>query len=78
VVCVVQMIEVIRKESMVTALDPMRLDFILTESPGHDGRGIFGWRSLGAAIWVLKRRQDNGTLYTRRHKMIFRWRVVFL
>jgi hypothetical protein len=32
VVCDVQMIEVIRKESMVTALDPMRLDFILTES----------------------------------------------
>jgi hypothetical protein len=31
VVCDVQMIEVIRKESMVTALDPMRLDFILTE-----------------------------------------------
>jgi hypothetical protein len=30
VVCDVQMIEVIRKESMVTALDPMRLDFILT------------------------------------------------
>jgi hypothetical protein len=30
VVCNVQMIEVIRKESMVTALDPMRLDFILT------------------------------------------------
>jgi hypothetical protein len=32
VVCDVQMIEVIRKESMVTALDPMRLDFILTDS----------------------------------------------
>jgi hypothetical protein len=31
VVCDVQMIEVIRKESMVTALDPMRLDFILTQ-----------------------------------------------
>jgi poly(3-hydroxyalkanoate) synthetase len=30
VVCDVQMIEVIRKESMVTVLDPMRLDFILT------------------------------------------------
>jgi hypothetical protein len=30
VMCDVQMIEVIRKESMVTALDPMRLDFILT------------------------------------------------
>ena len=30
VVCDVQMIEVIRKESMVAALDPMRLDFILT------------------------------------------------
>jgi hypothetical protein len=30
VVCDVQMIEVIRKESMVTALNPMRLDFILT------------------------------------------------
>jgi hypothetical protein len=30
VVCVVQMIVVIRKESMVIALDPMRLDFILT------------------------------------------------
>jgi hypothetical protein len=30
VVCDVQMIVVIRKESMVTALDPMRLDFILT------------------------------------------------
>jgi hypothetical protein len=32
VVCDVQMIEVIRKESMVTALDPMRLDFILTRN----------------------------------------------
>jgi hypothetical protein len=31
VVCDVQMIVVIRKESMVTALDPMRLDSILTK-----------------------------------------------
>jgi hypothetical protein len=42
VVCDVQMIEVIRKESMVTALDPMRLDFILTwphQTPIH-GIGV--------------------------------------
>jgi hypothetical protein len=47
VVCVVQMIVVIRKESMVIALDPMRLDFILTEYLRYKKqRGDFSMPSL--------------------------------